>query len=187
MSRQLQILLLIIAPGCLYYYVLMPLYAGKNDNLNIFKKGENIVALRGVSSDYDLTLAEAKKISDKAESLKKRYNLISKEDSQKLDIILPKSLDQVVLLNEINSIFDKSGFKIEGLAYNKGTAKFSPDVGTYTLTLSTKGTYEHFKNLVHHIETSMHFYTIKELSFSTPEKEGEPMGFSIKLETYYLK
>lgn len=187
MSRQLQIILLIVASGCLYYYVIMAIYAGKNDNFNLVKKNENIVSLRNVSSDYDLTLAEAKKISDKAEGLKKKYKMITEEDRQKLDIILPKALDQVVLLNEINSIFDKSGFKIEGLTYNKGTAKFSADVGTYTLAVSTKGTYEHFKNLIHNIETSMHFYTIKELSFGTPEKDGEPMGFSIKLETYYFK
>ena len=188
MSRQLQILFLIVLSGCLYYYVIMAIYTGKNDNFGLIEKGQNIVALKALNTEYDSTLEEAKKISDKASSLKKRYSAITEEDKAKLKVILPESLDQVELINEVNNIFrDRSGFKVEGMSYTKGVSKLGNNVGMYTVTVSTKGTYEHFKNLVSNIENSMHFYTIKEVGFATPEKEEEPMSFNLKLETYFSK
>lgn len=161
-----------------------PMYTGVGD---LYKPKKGITALKSLSRDYDATLAQAKGISTRAEGLKKTYKSITEEDKQKLNIILPETVDQAVLLNEINSIFNKSGFKIDGLTYTKGVSKFAGNIGAYTITLGTRGSYENFKNLLHNIETSMHFYTVKELSFATPEKEGEPMGFNIKLETYFMK
>ena len=189
MSRPLKIIFLILASGSLYYYLISPLYTGVGD---YYKPDKGITSLKSLDKDYDATLLQAQGISARAEGLKRTYKAITDEDKQKLNIILPETVDQVVLLNEVNTIFNKSGFKIDSLTYNKGVSRFAGNIGAYTLIISTKGTYEHFKNLVHNLETSMHFYTIKSLGFSTPLKDGEikdrePMVFSLKLETYYLK
>lgn len=187
MSRELKIVALILGSIALYYYGITVIYNGGSDILGNHHEG--IIATRSLSKDYDATLEQAKSISGRATDLKNRYGRVSSDDKEKMNIILPDTIDSVALIDEVNTIFNKSGFKISDINYNRGVYGGLPG---YSMLISTRGTYESFKNLVHNLETSMRFYTIKSISFSVPDKKDEKndpniLDFSLKIETYSFK
>ena len=57
--------------------------------------------------------------------------------------MVPDQIDEVRLVSEVNSIANQTGFALENISYNQNPGSGGKTgVSSYTVTISTKGTYE---------------------------------------------
>lgn len=143
-------------------------------------------SLQKVNMQYDETLKQADAIISQADELKAQYARVSNDQKAKMAIMVPDSIDKVRLLSEVKNIEKQTGFSLGELAYSDGNT-LSNGRGAAGISFSVKTTYPKFKELMDTFEKSLRLYSIQSISFNVPEKEGDPISYQVKLETYYIK
>lgn len=185
MSKPIYNLFLVVASISLYFSVISPLYVGATSS---FLPEEGVSTLMQKNKDLDQALNQAKDLSSQAEKLKNKYDSIDPDLRNKLNVMVPESVDPVRLVNEVNTIANISGFNLDKISYiQNDTTLLGDGVKSYTINISVLGNYANFKNLIKQFESSLRIYVIKSVNFSIPENIADPITFSVKLETYYLK
>lgn len=182
MSKNLLNLLLVVVTFAMYFLVIGPLYKGTG---GVWQPEQSIKSLREMNSQYNVTLEQAESLFAQAETLKNQYSKISEEDKAKMKIMVPDSIDKVRLLSEMVNISSITNMPYSDLSYSDGTNQ--PGRGSATISFSVETSYPKFKEFIDAIEKSMRLFSIQNVSFAAPEKEGDPIKFQVKLETYYMK
>lgn len=182
MSKTLLNLLLIVATFAVYYLVIGPVYTGMG---GVWQPAESVQSLKLLNTQYDETLAQADNLYSQAETLRSQYARISNDQKEMMKVMVPDSIDKVRLLSEVNNVFAQTGFTPNELAYSEGNS--TPTRGVVNISFSVKTNYTRFKQLMDVFEKSMRLFSVQSVTFETPEKEGEPTSYQVKLETYYLK
>ena len=184
MSPKILNLLLVVASGSLYYLLISPLYTGIG---TIYQPGMGVAPLRDLNESYDTTIAQAQKLVDQSQNLSRQYRALSPEAKETLAVMVPDQIDEVRLVSEVNSIANQTGFALENIAYNQNPGSGGKTgVSSYTVTVSTKGTYEKLKELLHNFETSKRIYAVRSVSVTPPADATGLFDFQLKLETYYM-
>ena len=182
MSKNLLNLLLLVASFALYYVVLGPLWSGAG---SVWQPSQGITTLKSLNVQYTDTISQAETLLSQAESLQKQYGNISEASKEKMALMVPNKVDPVRLLSEVSSIANQTGLTVGGLGYTElpeGNGK-----GGYLISFNVKTNYEKFKELMYNYETSLRLFTVKNVSFTVPEKDTSIITFQVKLETYYIK
>lgn len=183
MSPKLLKLLLLVLTFTIYYLVISPLYTGKGA---LWQPEKSIGALRDLNAQYDQTLSQADDLYKQAEQLRREYAAIDETSKQKMLKMVPKSIDPVRLLSELNIIAAASGISLGGVSYSD-TAKEINLAGGYQLSFTIKTSYQKFKEFMSNYENSLRLFTLHSVAFSAPEKETDLISFQVRLTTYYLK
>lgn len=182
MSKKLLNILLLLVAFVTYYIFIGPLYSGTG---GVFSFGEGVKTLKNKRAEYDSALVEARKLVADAGGKMEAYNKISSEEKKKISIMVPESVDTLRLLHEISMLSITSGMPFTNLAVSDAVPT-SNGKGVITINLSVKTTYSRFKEFMKVIESSMRLLAVRSVTFSAPETDGEPVTFSVILETYYL-
>ena len=183
MSKSLLKLLLAVGSFAIYYIIIDPLYTGVG---SVWQPEQSVQNLRNLNSQYEETLSQANSLYNQAENLRTQYSGISDDAKQKMKLMVPDSVDPVRLLNEVNNIANQSGLALRDLGYISNPPTIG-NYGMYTVSFTVKTTYSKFKDLMRNYETSLRLFTVKNVSFSIPQKDESLIDFQVKLETYYLK
>ncbi len=183
MSKNLLNVLLLISSFAVYYLLIHPVYSGTG---GVWQPAESVTALQALSGQYDETLKQAETLTAQAETLKSQYMRISDEQKQKMEIMVPDSIDKIRLLSEADGMIKQSGLVPDALSYSEGSSN-AAGRGSASLSFNIKATYPKFKELMDSIEKSMRLYSIQGVTFNAPGKEGDLTSFQVKLETYYIK
>ncbi|MBI1975446.1 MAG: type 4a pilus biogenesis protein PilO [Candidatus Vogelbacteria bacterium] len=178
MRRLLGPFVLIILAIGLYYFFTRPILA-------------EVRALHDEQASFDQALNNAKELQAVRDALRDRYNSISRVNLQKLDRLLPDSIDNVRLIIDIENIARRHGLAPRSVAIKESEARpgTAADDGrpyhSVVLAFSVTGTYETFKRFLADLERSLRLVDVVGISFSAAE---DPVyTYQVSLRTYWLK
>jgi hypothetical protein len=184
MSKNLLNLLLIVTVFAMYYLVIHPFYSGTG---GVWQPSTSIQSLQDMNTQYDVTLAQADSLYTQAQTLRAQYANISDEQKQKMQMMVPGSIDEIRLLDEVQGIGAQTGLYLDNLSYSENGGGAVSSLGSAGISFTIKTTYPKFKELMDNFEKSLRLFSIQNVSFSASEVEGSPLSFQVKLSTYYLK
>lgn len=175
----LNILLLTIS-AFLYFAVIDPLYSGTTSFL--FSDGQSFKSLIAKRDAYDKTIAAVDGLIKQANDAEITYQSVSPEDKKKILTMVPISINDIKLMNELTNIGNLPGnVPIEGMGIkDRGN-------GEYTVDFNVTTTYSNFDKIIRIWENSMRLFTLQSVSFGPGKTEDEPTKFNIEFYTYYMK
>lgn len=149
-----------------------------------------IGSLKAQSLSYDEALNNSKALETERDKLTKKYNTISKENLDKLSIMLPENVDNIRLILEIEKLAAPFGMVLKDIKYDSSVAevtKTSPggisapgsaapssrkDYGTWELQFKTSGTYNNFLNFMKSLESNLRVVDIASIEFSSIDNQA---------------
>lgn len=187
MSKPLLNLLLVVVSVAMYYVVISPVYYGGGSVFAIAPEN-SIVQMRDFQNKSDNAIVKLTEGKEGIDNLSREYASFGDNGKDTINTMIPNSIDPIRLVSEINKIVLEEGLKAENIAYTKdGDDKKLSGVGVYSITFSTKCSYQDMKELLSKLQTSMRLFSIQSVGFSSPEKPNDPMAVTIKMKTYYIK
>lgn len=186
MKRALPLILIILAVA-IFFFVIDPQY-------------EKVKELTKQKQENDTMLNLAQRLQSKRDSLHDSYNEISVDERKELEKLLPDTVDNVRLVLDINNIAEQYGIVIKNITVSRDGDKesnksqnvvssidSSGDIGTITLGFSTDATYDVFINFIKDLEEALRVVDIKSLEISSGGSKDVFLGFTVTLDTYWLR
>lgn len=174
---------------------------------------KKIQVLQAEVAENEKTLEIARKLRDKREELRDKFNRISEEEKAELEKLLPDTVDNVRLIIDINNIAEQFGIVIRdiNIVSNEGTEGASGatraqgssfegvieensigyvdpgKIGVITFSFSVSAKYEVFLDFLKQLEESLRIVDIRNISVSRGSAEGAIYNYSVTMDTYWLK
>ena len=192
MKNSTAIILILISIG-LYYTVISPQYA-------------QIGALRAEADQYQNILSNASDITAQSTALEKKREAITQADVDKLTKVLPDSVNNVKLANDLATTAAQYGILLKSIkAVDDSTldnvstispsSESAPTLGApapapnnlqkVKVTVTILANYQSFRAFLADVEQSLRVVDVKKLSFKTTDQGTNE--YSLELETYWLK
>ena len=166
--------------------------------------------LRGQTASYNEALHNSKQLENERDKLTQKYNSLDPQNLDKLQKLLPDSIDNIRLILEIEKIALPYGMGLQDVQYDAvkkdnpanpqtvqggGTLPItiSPDYGIWELAFSTQGIYSNFVNFLKDLERNLRIVDVESVQFSSDTGSGatpdltEVYKYSVKIKTYWLK
>ncbi len=142
--------------------------------------------LRNDVAVYDKALTNARDLENVRDELKKNYDLITKEEKDRLDHFLPNTVDNIQLILQIQKIATAHNMNLKNIKFdapslikqdsNSGSKASSASssknnalpYGIFNLEFSTDARYEDFKAFLKDLEYNIRLVNVKEISFTVP-------------------
>lgn len=174
----LPLLLITVALG-LFFGLTTSLFADI-DNLRITQER--------VQEDLD----DARELSARFNTLQSEANNIPQDKLAQLDVLLPKSVNTVDLLVQINGIGQASGLILDDVKVtteqsNRGRGNTSNISGLNTVVFDfgVTGSYSAFRQFLSDLEKNLRLVDISAISFNSVEAGS--YNYNVELKTYWLK
>ncbi len=169
---------------------------------------KEIAGYKAQAAAYNEALTNAKELQQVRDQLSDKYNTLPKEDIDRLEKLLPNNVDNIRLIIEIERIASTYGMVIKNVKYDVSTtaaASAAPavegaemqvldqnrDFGTFSLSFSTEGKYDHFLTFLSDLERSLRIVDVKSIAFTSADtnKSGDPTSYKydIEINTYWLR
>jgi Tfp pilus assembly protein PilO len=136
-----------------------------------------------ISSHQKVLQAETAKLTSLKAAVAS-YESINKDDSERINKILPDDYDKEMLFGELDEIVAKNGFILNSISLTKQESN-DPKLGKLGVINVSLGIasvdYNGLKNLLNFLESNLRVLDVKNLSLS-----GGSSG-NIELSTYYFK
>ncbi len=198
MNRNITATILIILAIGIYYTMTDKILAEAN-------------AVREVNAKYQSAIESAKELISKRDQVLSDYNNLSQDDRMKLEQLLPKSVDNIRLIIDLNSVALRHGFSLKGikattqastetaqnqsgpimgdaattLQTNPGPVLSSSSLDRVTVTFSVSAPYRQFISFLQDLEASLRILDVSHLSVSANDKGV--YDWNVELVTYWLK
>jgi len=177
MSLIVQIILLLASVGIFFGYI-NPTY---NDSKNLSSE----------LGQYEQALYNSKTLITTRDTLVSKRNGLSPTDIDKLQTLLPDSVDSVTLIIELDSIASKYGMRIrnftEGSQAQEGTLGVNATpYGTLSLTFTTTASFETFVAFLKAMENDLRLIDVTGVTFSSITNNSV-YDFTVNVNTYWLK
>ena len=138
---------------------------------------------RALSNDKDLRTIRSQKLE--------MYNSFSNSDLDRINKLLPDSIDNVRLIIDIDNIASKYGMAVKNAKIK--TDSNAPEVvgndgkkyGSVVLSYSVTGSYNDLRLFLKDVETSLRLVDVTGLSFTSSDKDNNEYAFEVR--TYWLK
>lgn len=191
--------ILIIISGVIFAFFTDPVY-------------KSIKQLKGEVSTYNTALNNSNDLQDTRDSLVDIYKNITKEDKDRLEHLLPSSINNIELILEIEKIASMYGLPIKNIKFevedktdgseqqNKNiiqqkNPKDSLPYGVFPMEFVIEGKYDTFVSFVKDLEQNLRIVDIKSVAFSVPgpatsvddKTDKSIYNYTLKVETYWLK
>jgi Tfp pilus assembly protein PilO len=168
---------------------------------------DEITLLKAQVGAYNQALDNSKALENERDKLAKKYNSIDPANLDKLEKLLPDSVDNIRLILEIEKIASPYGMVLKEVKYDTlvkdstednvvqagaiGVNESARDYGLWNLSFSTEGTYANFLNFIRDLESNLRIVDISSIQFSSVDSallgKGEAYKYSFTIKTYWLK
>ncbi len=177
------LILVVLSLGAIFYYI-KPEY-------------DTITQIKQNISSFDSAIAEAKLVGQKRDDLLAKQNSFSQSNLDRLNKLLPDSVDDIRFIIEVNSLAAKQGVNIGDIhiisgatggtqAGQSGQIKNTAVYGTDSISFSVSMTYDQFLNFLSDIENNLRITDVGSLSLK-PSDQSAVYDYSLTLNTYWLK
>lgn len=183
----INVFITILIVGLIYFFI-YPLYTGVG---TIYNPKNNVSKLLEEKTKLDGALNIAKDYSLKINSINKDFiTNVNTLPVDKLEKILPSSIDRIIIAYEFTRLVEKEASKMLFSDLKIGeidNSNSNNDKGYKVLTLSFSltGSYENMKSFLQSLEKSERIYNITSLSFASEKEGGVIFKYSFNVETYY--
>jgi Tfp pilus assembly protein PilO len=172
--RNIIALLLIIASVGIFYGYIKPEWA-------------TVGELKSQVTQYDTTLQQADDAIQKLVDDQAKIKSISASDLQRLNVLVPDSLNTINMIIDFSNISSNYGLSIKNIKIVPGANSSSKyHYNSAGLSFSVNSSYDNFKQFLNGIESSLHIIDVTSVSF-TPDAKSNLYNFSVTLNTYWLK
>lgn len=171
---------------------------------------KQITLLKGQISSYNEALDNAASIEAEREKLTQKFNSMNPTDIDKLEKMLPDSVDNIKLVLEIEKLATPYGMFLRDVKYDtlkkdanqpdanqvyQGSEMNIPEqtnYGTWDLEFSVEGSYVNFLNFLRDLERNLRVLDISGIQFSsistaTVDVSRDVYKYGFKVKTYWLK
>lgn len=188
-SRVVPFMLLVLAVA-LFVAVTYPAYTDGS---------AGVKALQAKKAENDQTLDLAVELAEKREDLRKRYSKIKDEERALLAKLLPSTVDNVRLVNEIYAMAkihhvtignvsvgeEASGEAKGGRAAAANVESRGRSYGVLPVSFGAKASYGDFESFLRDLELSLRLVDVRSLALKSGST-GE-YDWTVKLDTYWLR
>lgn len=181
--KSLMPIILIIAAVGLFFMKVNPLYS-------------EVSALRAESKQYDEALDIAKELEQLRSELSTKLESFSQSDLARLDHFLPRRLDTVRIILDLDGIASRYGIKLDGLAVTDATPKGgnnpnnaeakSIQSNVVTVTFNFKATYAQATQFIRDTEKSLRLFDGVNVSVKSIPDNPSQYDFNMTLNTYWI-
>ncbi len=165
----------------------------------------DIGLIRQESTSYNEALNNSKSLEVERDKLTQKYNSIGKENLDRLEKLLPQTIDNIRLILEIEKLATPYGMALKNVQYDtldknpksdatalQGgvTKNLHQNYGVWNLSFSTEGSYNNFINFVKDIENNLRIVDIADVTFSASTNSlssEESYKYDFTIKTYWLK
>jgi Tfp pilus assembly protein PilO len=168
--------------------------------------------MRAESAQYDEALTNSRKLQEERDALSEKYRMLSPDDLERLNRMLPDNADNIRLILNIQQMAQTYGMAISSIKFDTASAaaakaggtttsaaaasaisaadaaKAQRDYGDFELEFTTTGSYENFQKFLKDMERSLRITDIQSITFGSevdPTRQG--YTYTIKLLAYWLK
>lgn len=178
MSNIISIILLLASVGAFFGYI-NPTYT-------------NAQGLSAQLGQYENALSNSKELLSERDKLITKLNTFSQADINKLQTLLPDSVDSVTLIIELDSIASQFGMRIRNFSSDAGNQSGTLGVnttpyGTLSLTFTTTASFETFVSFLKAVENDLRLIDVTGISFSSSASGNSVYDFTVNINTYWLK
>jgi len=158
----------------------------------------SIKGLQEQEVQIDRSVVRAKDIVRITEELSASINSINPIDIEKLDIILPREIDEVRFVYMLSTIAGRQGLSIEGVSVLDSEPEpvtllggipapvsNEPRVQTLDVQFTLLASYEAFRAFLADLEKSLVIMDVNSLSLGAGSKENE-YSYQISISTYWM-
>lgn len=180
MKNTTAVILLLISAG-LFYTVVLPQY-------------QKVLVHRQEAAQYKDILTNVSDLSAKRDELLVQYQAMPKDQVDRLNKVLPDSVDLVKLATDFDSIASKYNVSISGIQTvdmsaqdNSSSIQMTSDqpYNSTNVSITFIASYENFRKFMADIEQSLRIIDVKAISFVPGE--NDLYQYKVSIETYWLK
>lgn len=167
-------------------------------------KWVEVKAVQTVNGQYSKAIENANRLIRVRDDVLAKYNAITVADQDRLDKMLPNTVDNIRLIIDLNSVAGRRGVNLsnvkasassEASAMNEaGTASFvsaepglipTPVLDTVNLSFGVSAPYREFVAFMRDLEANLRVMDLTHLSVAVGE--GGTYDFGVELKTYWLR
>lgn len=177
----------LVLAGAIIFVFVMPI-KGEVDQLRLNKR------------EIDATEASARQYAAVSDEVVARYKSLSAEQVERLRKMVPDTVDNVRLVNDINVIAKESGVTLKKVDYDPGEINSPESVnaenrlpyGSYTVRFVVSGPYKNFLVFVESLENSLRIIDIKSISFNASANPSSNVSidyndYTVTTKAYWLR
>lgn len=159
----------------------------------------DIKVLNVKKTEYNDVLNRVKEIKEKRDQLLSQYDNISLEDLDKLNKIIPESINSVILLNNLNNVGSKYGIAVKDYKVTEPNIENVEVVvaenpneiyKTNKVTMTITGQYHQFLAFIDEMESSLTLFDIVSLNIKPVLNQGvgaNVMDYVLEANVYSLR
>jgi Tfp pilus assembly protein PilO len=167
-----------------------------------------VQGIRAQNLEYTTAISNAERLIKVRDRVLKDYNNIREEDRQRLDKMIPNTVDNIRLIIDMNSIGLKHGFSLRNIKANaskgektnvavsspaqRSTTRSSnsssiptPTLDTVSVSFSVTATYQQFINFMRDLESNLRIMDLTKLTLTA--NDNGMYDFGVELRTYWLR
>jgi Tfp pilus assembly protein PilO len=156
--------------------------------------------VKASNEEYKTAIQNAEELIRVRDKVLNDYNGLSIDDRAKLDKIVPKSVDNIRLIIDLNNVAVRHGFALKGITVSAGSTDtsansgFTPEGGSEISTpvlekvgvsFSLSAPYQQFISFLQDLEASLRILDVTSLSVTS--SDNGVYDWKINLNTYWLK
>jgi len=165
-------------------------------------------SVKAVDDQYTSAIANAEKLISLRDKVTKDYNNLSAADKDKLDKMIPSSVDNIRLIIDMNNIASRDGLALSGIHASAPNTKnastnnaagtivtgspvsggpviSAPSLDTVTVNFSVTATYQQFLQFMQDLESNLRIMDVTHLTLSANDSGN--YTYSVELKTYWLR
>lgn len=195
MSTKLFNFLLLLLPAVLYFGYISPAYSGNEGFVWTPTKG--ITGLQAERVQYQNSINQLDLIKTEMEKIASDYKKVPPEVIEKMSIMVPDTIDQVKVRNEIVTIAAKSNIAIQNLRVEKDVKGGDRGLNFYAVSFDVKSRYPAFKKFMEEYEKNQRFFILESASIKRQEQQegeqksaidfDEALNMQVNSRIYYMK
>jgi len=180
MNQSYRPLILILVSIGIFYTFVLPQYTSLQQKM-------------ALASEYEVVVDNILIIKQKIDELMGTYQNIPQIEKDRLERILPDSVDAVGIARELDTIASRYGISVTGVQVNRsaedGALIALPENGrpydTATVSFSLISNYSNFMKFISDVEKSLRIMNVAGVSFKT--NDAGIYEHQLTIETYWLK
>jgi hypothetical protein len=180
----------------LYLGVFKPLYLGQPGI--VWTPEFTIGGLQASDVQYQNTINLVEDVKRKMEKINKEYLAVGTTTTNRVETMLPDSINPIRLQNEVVSIANAAGVSLQGLTIKEDGKLPVPGTGAYLITFTMKARYPVIKAVLEAYEKNLRVYSTESFNIDRQDPEGlsdlelknfdkEALVAAVSYKVYYLK
>ncbi|MEK7642237.1 MAG: hypothetical protein AAB392_00360 [Patescibacteria group bacterium] len=151
----------------------------------------DISILLNEKDSYEEMIDKSKNIEERKNTLLAEFNNVSAKDVQKIETLIPSSLNFVKLVSDIDVVASKYGIAIDGVvstdhsnnAESIAEASEAKKLNSATISFRFEANYDKFNSFLDDLERSLRILDIKSIYITSGDKNK--YTYQISFDTYW--